>query len=225
MLHHTAQTTVYYYSSFFSDEQTNLLCDSRLLFCAVTPADYSYALLPHLMNLPITRKPATNNTKNARTSQFKYLSINIFAFAPTKYKSADVAKNLKDLPIMEASTNIPKLILHTPAAIVNTLYGIGVNAAAKTARKALSLYSPFTFSKFSRVNCAHARLLKKKPRSHCHNCQPMKYPNIPPSTEPTEQIKAYLKALFGMPSASAINKTSGGMGKNDDSTNAKAKSA
>ena len=49
----------------------------------------------------------------------------------------------------------------------------------------------------------------------------MKYPKIPPRTEPTEAIKAKIKDFFGFETDKAICKTSGGMGKNDDSEKAR----
>ena len=47
----------------------------------------------------------------------------------------------------------------------------------------------------------------------------MLYPNIAPRAEPAEQINANLKALDFKPKHRAINNTSGGIGKNEASTN------
>jgi hypothetical protein len=49
---------------------------------------------------------------------------------------------------------------------------------------------------------------------------PMKYPSTPPRIDPMEQMAAYQNALPGAATASAIKRTSGGIGKNDDSANA-----
>ncbi len=57
------------------------------------------------------------------------------------------------------------------------------------------------------------------------NTRPIEYPNTPPSTEPTEQYKANLKDFRGIDIARAINRTSGGIGKKDDSANARMNNA
>ena len=49
----------------------------------------------------------------------------------------------------------------------------------------------------------------------------MKYPNIPPRIEPREQISAKRKALIIEPRIRAIKRTSGGIGKKEDSANAR----
>ena len=46
-----------------------------------------------------------------------------------------------------------------------------------------------------------------------------KYPNIPPSTDPTVHTSANRNQPAGIATTIAINNTSGGMGKNDDSIN------
>ena len=53
----------------------------------------------------------------------------------------------------------------------------------------------------------------------------MKYPPIPPRTDPAAQIAAYRKALAGIDIARAISRTSGGIGKKLDSAKARMKSA
>jgi hypothetical protein len=53
------------------------------------------------------------------------------------------------------------------------------------------------------------------------NWNPIRYPNSPPMTDPTEHMKAYQNARLGMPRARAINRTSGGMGNREDSINAR----
>jgi hypothetical protein len=47
----------------------------------------------------------------------------------------------------------------------------------------------------------------------------MKYPNIPPNTEAMEQNKENFNQSAGTATTIAINKTSGGIGKNEDSIN------
>ena len=59
---------------------------------------------------------------------------------------------------------------------------------------------------------------------HQRKC-PIAYPNKAPSTDPTKQINANLKAFFWKPRTSAINSASGGIGKNDASAKASKKSA
>ncbi|MDB4042252.1 hypothetical protein N9472_02340 [Methylophilaceae bacterium] len=46
---------------------------------------------------------------------------------------------------------------------------------------------------------------------------PIKYPNIPPRTEPNVVIKAKFHALEGLVKHIGANMTSGGIGKNEDS--------
>ena len=53
-----------------------------------------------------------------------------------------------------------------------------------------------------------------------HKNDPIAYPNIAPKIEPKEQINAKRKAFALRPKAKGINKTSGGIGKNDASANA-----
>ena len=73
-------------------------------------------------------------------NKFKYFSIKSLIFSPKKYISEPSIKNLADLPIDEASMNVARFILKTPAVIVKTLYGIGVKAAPRIAKNAFSLY-------------------------------------------------------------------------------------
>ncbi len=65
----------------------------------------------------------------------------------TKGINAPSKKNLADLPITDAKTNIITLILKTPAVTVKTLKGIGVSAAARIAIKAFSSYLPLIYRK------------------------------------------------------------------------------
>ena len=78
--------------------------------------------------------------KNIMDNKFKYFSIKSLIFSPKKYISEPSIKNLADLPIDEASMNVARFILKTPAVIVKTLYGIGVKAAPRIAKNAFSLY-------------------------------------------------------------------------------------
>jgi len=57
------------------------------------------------------------------------------------------------------------------------------------------------------------------------NNSPIIYPNMPPRTEPIEQMVAKLNALPGLDMHKAISKISGGIGKNEDSQNASRKIA
>lgn len=81
--------------------------------------------------------PKTSRTKNEVAKILKYLSINGFAFGPTKYIIRPTTKNLPPLPHIEAKISVPSETSQTPAAIVKILYGIGVRAAPNMARKAL----------------------------------------------------------------------------------------
>ena len=60
-------------------------------------------------------------------------SIYCLIASPKSIKTILTIKNLKPLPTKLASINFQKFIFKIPLAIVNTLYGIGVNAANKTA--------------------------------------------------------------------------------------------
>ena len=55
--------------------------------------------------------------------------------SPKKYIRAATAKNRADRPMAEATKNSMKSEETAPAVIVNTLYGIGVKAAVRTAMK------------------------------------------------------------------------------------------
>ena len=71
-------------------------------------------------------------------ARLKYFSIKYFAFSPTKYIIIATTKNLPPRPTIDARTSVAKFKSKTPAAIVKILYGIGVNAAPKTAKKPYS---------------------------------------------------------------------------------------
>jgi len=69
------------------------------------------------------------------TLKYLYSTLAIlFPYNLTKYA---IAKNLIALPKIEAMINIKISILKRPAEIVNTLYGIGVNAAKNIVKNAL----------------------------------------------------------------------------------------
>ncbi len=80
-----------------------------------------------------------SNTVKIIVKRLKYFSIKTFTFSPKKKIKVEIRKNLVDLDIAEAMTNVGKFMENTPAVMVNTLYGIGVKPAVKTARKAFSL--------------------------------------------------------------------------------------
>jgi len=54
---------------------------------------------------------------------------------------------------------------------------------------------------------------------------PIRYPKSPPITEPAAHMNAKEKERLGIDTHKAINKTSGGIGKNEDSQRASIKSA
>jgi hypothetical protein len=53
----------------------------------------------------------------------------------------------------------------------------------------------------------------------------MRYPKQPPRTDPREQMDAYFSDFLGTEIANAIRRTSGGIGKNEDSQKASINSA
>ena len=57
------------------------------------------------------------------------------------------------------------------------------------------------------------------------NFIPIKYPRQPPIVEPAVHVRAYLNEYLGIGRKRAIKRTSGGMGKKEDSINANIKSA
>ena len=70
--------------------------------------------------------------------------MNFLTGSPKIFINPPTIKNLNPLPNIEDIMKTTKLILQTPAAIVKTLYGIGVKPETNTAKKALSLYKIFT---------------------------------------------------------------------------------
>lgn len=94
---------------------------------------------------------------------------------------------------------------------------MGVNAETKMAKNAYDLYKSPT-----ELNCAwqpNELIIKLPIVSNRKN--PIKYPRIPPKTEPVDDISAQKNDFLGFETDKAICKTSGGIGKNDDSANAK----
>jgi len=60
------------------------------------------------------------------------LSMRPFILSPNLRMRAATMKNLAPRDRAETAANLAKSILNVPAAIVKTLYGIGVNPAAPT---------------------------------------------------------------------------------------------
>lgn len=71
--------------------------------------------------------------------RLKYLSIKALIGAPNFQIRPATRKNLKPRLTNEAITKTGKLISHTPAKIVKSLYGIGVKPAIPTAKALYSL--------------------------------------------------------------------------------------
>ena len=57
---------------------------------------------------------------------------------PNLYRCIAIIKNLKDLLIIDARTNVANEMLLIPADMENILYGIGVNPAVKIIKKPCS---------------------------------------------------------------------------------------
>ena len=84
-----------------------------------------------------------SSTVKSIANKLRYLSINDFIGLPNFHISHPTKKNLIPRPISEASINMLKLMLNTPAVMVKILYGIGVIPAVNTAQKIyLSYMSP-----------------------------------------------------------------------------------
>ena len=149
--------------------------------------------------------------------------MNFLTGSPKIFINPPTRKNLKPRPNTDDIIKIIKPILQTPAAIVKTLYGIGVKPETNTAQKALSLYRSFTWLKPSGVN--PGIYVKKKLLVYSHIFMPIKYPHIPPDTDPSVVMRLYSRALAGFDTQRAINKTSGGIGKQEDSVKANVNNA
>ena len=79
----------------------------------------------------------------------KYLYTTCAIRGPKRKSAKPSAKKRPPRPTIEAKIKVGRSILKSPALIVKTLYGIGVNAAVKIAKKALSLKSVPTYSTLS----------------------------------------------------------------------------
>jgi len=139
-------------------------------------------------------------------------------------------KNRAPRLINDAIKNITRLISKTPEVTVNTLYGMGVKPAVNITQKSHSLYNALIPLNILKEN--PGILLKKKlakpvnsPSDEIHTKCPMAYPIKAPDTEPIVQIAAYRNDFKVLPMASAISKTSGGIGKKTDSEKARINSA
>ena len=82
-------------------------------------------------------KPLINNITNMMERMLKYFSINVFIFGPKKYNNPATIKNLALLLKADARIRVKIFTLQTPAEMVNTLYGMGVNPATAIAENAL----------------------------------------------------------------------------------------
>jgi len=149
--------------------------------------------------------------------------MNFLTGSPKILINPPTRKNLNPLPNTDDARKTIKLILQTPAAIVKILYGIGVKPETNTAQKALSPYRSFTWLKTSGVN--PGTYVKKKLLVYSHIFIPIKYPHIPPATDPSIVMRLYSRALAGFDTQRAINKTSGGIRKQEASVKANVNNA
>ena len=88
-------------------------------------------------------KPPINITVNSIANKLKYFSINILMCSPKILIRIANRKNRALRLMMDAITNIIKLILNVPDDIVISLNGIGVNPAVKTIQKSHLSYKFF----------------------------------------------------------------------------------
>ena len=88
-------------------------------------------------------KPPINITVNSIANKLKYFSINILMCSPKILIRIANRKNRALRLMMDAITNIIKLILNVPDDIVISLNGIGVNPAVKTIQKSQVSYKFF----------------------------------------------------------------------------------
>ena len=91
------------------------------------------------------RKPPKRRMVKLKASMLKYLSMNSFMDSPYFFIKTATRKNLALLLINPARINIGNCIWKAPALIVNSLNGIGVNAAVKMIIKLYSSYKDFIF--------------------------------------------------------------------------------
>ena len=80
-------------------------------------------------------KPPINRIVNTIANKLKYFSMNSFIGSPNTFIKDATIKNRALRLIIDATTNIKKLMLNVPADIVINLNGIGVNPAVKTIQK------------------------------------------------------------------------------------------
>ena len=85
-------------------------------------------------------KPPINKIVNAIANKLKYFSMNFFIGSPNTFINVATIKNRALRLIIDATTNIKKLMLNVPADIVINLNGIGVNPAVKTIKKSHRSY-------------------------------------------------------------------------------------
>src|SRR3989344_5774292 len=78
-------------------------------------------------------------TAKSHVNRLKYRKTTDPNFSPKYLEIYATAKNRSPLPIMDAMTKVRRSMRKSPAAMVNILYGIGVKAAVKIARKAFWL--------------------------------------------------------------------------------------
>ena len=88
-------------------------------------------------------KPPINNTVKSIANKLKYFSIKNLIRSPKILISIAKRKNRALRLVMDAITNIIKLILKVPDDIVISLNGIGVNPAVKTIQKSQVSYKLF----------------------------------------------------------------------------------
>ena len=124
--------------------------------------------------------------------------------SPKSIKTKLTKKNLAPRPKKLATKNFQKFMFNMPLAIVNTLYGIGVNAEKNTA---IDPYLLYIFSTFSNCSCL---FLKRKLKTGLPPKKPIKYPTAPPSAEAIVQTVAYHIAFSGFAKSIEISKMSGG---------------
>ena len=92
-------------------------------------------------------KPPINITVNSIANKLKYLSIKNLIRSPKILIRIAKRKNRALRLVMDAITNIVKLILKVPDDIVISLNGIGVNPAVKTIQKSQLSYRFFILIK------------------------------------------------------------------------------
>ena len=126
----------------------------------------------------------------------KYFSIIKRIFSPKINNNVPNKKNLALRLNADATKNIKKLILKVPEDIVISLKGIGVKPAVKTIQKFHFSYKFFILLKLSTVNPG---IYSKKRLANVEysisgvfhqRVFPIKYPNIPPTTDETLHKKA-----------------------------------